>query len=93
MEWLFRPMVVEDLPDLLIVQERGAVAGLARVVPQETHPFPRQAIQDRWRDELADLAIASYVATDTWGTSRASQPGAQMSYCTSGQQWRRGGAG
>lgn len=39
MEWSFRPMVVADLPDLLTVQERSAVAGLAKVFPQETYPF------------------------------------------------------
>lgn len=67
MEWSFRPMVVADLPALLIVQERSAVAGLAKVFPQETYPFPREAIRARWRDELADPAIAAYVATEKDG--------------------------
>jgi hypothetical protein len=61
--WSFRPMSVADLPDLMPLQERGAVAGLAGVFPQETHPFPREAIRDRWREELEDPHIAAYVAT------------------------------
>jgi GNAT superfamily N-acetyltransferase len=62
--WSFRPMTGADLPDLMPLQERGAVAGLGGVFPQQTHPFPREAIRDRWRDELADPEIAAYVATD-----------------------------
>jgi ribosomal protein S18 acetylase RimI-like enzyme len=57
-------MTVGDLSDLLIVQERGAVAGLADVFPQDTYPFPRDTIRARWREELADPGIAAYVATD-----------------------------
>ncbi len=52
-----------DLPELVVVQERGAVAGLSNVFPQETHPFPREAILERWASELEDPAIAAYVAT------------------------------
>lgn len=63
MEWSFRPMILADLADLLVVQERGAVAGLGNVFPQETHPFPREVLRKRWATELADQAIAAYVAT------------------------------
>lgn len=65
-----RPMLVADLPDLLAVQEPGAVAGLAHVFQQETHPFPREAVLVRWREELADPAIAAYVAVDPEGHLR-----------------------
>jgi GNAT superfamily N-acetyltransferase len=60
-------MSVDDLGGLLEVQEPGAVAGLASVFPQETHPFPTDAIRARWRDELADPHIAAYVAVDARG--------------------------
>jgi RimJ/RimL family protein N-acetyltransferase len=60
-------MVVGDLPALLDLQEPGAVAGLAEVFPQDTYPFPREAVLLRWRDELADPAVASYVAVDEDG--------------------------
>lgn len=63
MTWFFRPMTVDDLPALMPVQERGAVTGLARVFPQDTHPFPRATVEDRWREELGDPGIAAYVAT------------------------------
>lgn len=62
MEWSFRPMQVADLPDLLVVQERGAVAGLGHIFPQATYPFPRQVVSNRWDEELRDPAIAAYVA-------------------------------
>ena len=38
------------------------MAGLANVFPQETHPFPADAILARWKDELQDPGIAAYVA-------------------------------
>lgn len=62
MEWSFRCMEYADLPELLVVQERGAVAGLSNVFPQETHPFPREVVRGRWEHELGDPAIAAYVA-------------------------------
>jgi len=64
---VFRPLTEADLPALLDVQEPAAVAGLASVFPQDTHPFPREAVMERWRDELADPAIATYVAVDEAG--------------------------
>ena len=60
-------MVAADLPELMIVQERGAVAGLSNVFPQETHPFPRDTIRERWGEELQDPDIAVYVAIDPAG--------------------------
>lgn len=66
-KWAFRPMTPDDLPELVIMQERGAVAGLANVFPQDKHPFPRDLIQDRWGGELRDPDIAAYVATNDVG--------------------------
>ncbi|WP_248582042.1 GNAT family N-acetyltransferase [Nocardioides sp. InS609-2] len=63
MEWSFRPMEVGDLPGLLVLQERGAVAALGKVFPQETYPFPRDAVRERWESELASQDMTSYVAT------------------------------
>lgn len=63
MEWSFRLMQVADLSDLMVLQERGAVAGLSDVFPQQTYPFPREAIRERWERELEDPAVAAYVAT------------------------------
>ena len=63
----FRPATETDLPDLVSVQEEGAVVALAHVFPQETHPFPRATILQRWRDELQDPSIAVYVSTDEAG--------------------------
>ena len=65
--WSFRPMLVTDLDELMPLQERGAVAGLAQVFPQGEHPFPHEALRVRWAGELDDTRIAAYVACDTDG--------------------------
>jgi ribosomal protein S18 acetylase RimI-like enzyme len=62
--WRFRPLVAADLPELLVLQERGAVLGLAEVFDQAAHPFPRDDVLDRWSRELDDESVAAYVATD-----------------------------
>ena len=57
-------MTVDDLPALIELQEAGAVVGMAAVFPQDRYPFPRQSILARWREEIADPGIATYVAVD-----------------------------
>lgn len=52
-----------DLAGLMVLQERGAVAGLSNVFPQETHPFPREDVRNRWERELDDPAVVACVAT------------------------------
>lgn len=56
-----RPMVAGDVPDVVAVQEAGAVRALADVFPQDEHPFPRDDVAGRWLQELADPAIDSRV--------------------------------
>ena len=56
-------MRAADLPALLSLQERGSVAALAHVFPQDVYPFPGDAVRERWIAELADPDIAAYVAT------------------------------
>jgi GNAT superfamily N-acetyltransferase len=56
-------MTVDDLSGLIPLQEAGAVKALAHVFAQDTHPFPRQAIEDRWRQELQGPDVDAYVAT------------------------------
>jgi RimJ/RimL family protein N-acetyltransferase len=64
---IVRQMTEDDLPDLIDLQQAGAVAGLAAVFPQDRHPFPRSAILARWKDEIRDPAINTYVAFDDRG--------------------------
>lgn len=59
-----RPATEADLDELVGMQEVASVAALAHVFPQATHPFPRAAVLERWRTELADPATAVYVSTD-----------------------------
>ena len=63
----FRPACDADLDDLVDVQERASVLALAHVFPQETHPFPRDAVRARWQRELADPDVAVYVSAEDSG--------------------------
>jgi RimJ/RimL family protein N-acetyltransferase len=49
-----RPLTVADLPDLLALQEVGGITGLGHIFPQDTNPFPRERLAERWRAEIAD---------------------------------------
>ena len=64
---IVRPMNEADLPELIELQEAGAVVGMAEVFPQHEYPFPRDAIIARWRDEIIDSTVETYVATDRAG--------------------------
>jgi GNAT superfamily N-acetyltransferase len=61
---IVRDMTLDDLPALIELQQAGAVVGMAAVFPQDRHPFPREAILARWREELADPAVEVYAAVD-----------------------------
>jgi len=52
MAGVLRAMTPADVPAVLAVQEPGAVLGLAEVFPQDEHPFPREAIAERWLREI-----------------------------------------
>lgn len=54
-------MSAGDVEAVLAVQEPASVLALADVFPQDTHPFPREEIGRRWRDEIADPGIACFV--------------------------------
>jgi RimJ/RimL family protein N-acetyltransferase len=53
-----------DLDSLLAVQEAGATRALSHIFPQDTYPFPREALRSRWAEELADPGIGAYVITN-----------------------------
>ena len=64
---IVRALAAADLPSLIDLQEAGAVVGMADVFPQDQYPFPREAILDRWSDEINDDSIGTYVAVDDDG--------------------------
>jgi RimJ/RimL family protein N-acetyltransferase len=64
---IVRPMTDADLPAIIDLQQAGAIAGLAEVFPQDRYPFPRDAIVARWREEIDDPSIETYVAIDDRG--------------------------
>jgi RimJ/RimL family protein N-acetyltransferase len=64
---ILRRVTAADLPALLEVQERGAVAGLSNIFPQDSYPFPRTEVLERWKSEIADPEVRAYVSTDNTG--------------------------
>ena len=50
---VLREMTAADVPDVLDVQQPGAVLGLGEVFPQDAYPFPREIIAQRWVEEIA----------------------------------------
>jgi RimJ/RimL family protein N-acetyltransferase len=50
---VLRAMTTSDVPDVLDVQEPGAVLGLVEVFPQDAYPFPREDVAERWVREIA----------------------------------------
>lgn len=88
-------MTEADLPTLIVLQEAGAVLGMAAVFPQDAHPFPREAITARWKEEIADLSIGTYVAVDDAGhlVGFAATTGAELlHFGTAVDTWGRGTA-
>ena len=60
-------MTCDDLETVLDLQQAGAIVALAEVFPQDRFPFPRESIVARWREEIADPVIETYVAVDDEG--------------------------
>lgn len=58
---VLREMRVEDIPAVMAVQEPASIAGLSAVFPQDSHPFPREVLADRWRDEIAAPGVECLV--------------------------------
>ncbi|MDR7251461.1 GNAT superfamily N-acetyltransferase [Nocardioides sp. BE266] len=56
-----REMRTSDVDDVMAVQEPASIAGLSGVFPQDTHPFPRDVLAQRWRDEIADDEVDCFV--------------------------------
>lgn len=93
---IVREMTLEDLPALIDLQQAGAVLGMAGVFPQDRYPFPRQAILARWREEIADPSIGTYVAVDDAGrlVGFAATTGRELlHFGTAVDTWGRGTAG
>jgi RimJ/RimL family protein N-acetyltransferase len=60
---LLREMSAADVSHVLDVQQPGAVVGLAEVFPQDAYPFPREAIAQRWEEEIAAPSIDCLVVS------------------------------
>lgn len=58
---VLREMRLADVPAVMDVQEPASIAGLSEVFPQDRHPFPREVLADRWREEVADPGIDCFV--------------------------------
>jgi len=75
-------------PELLAeIQEAASLAGLAHIYPPERHPFPREAVLERWRSYTGAIFLdpagrgfsaigdewlnGLYVRPESWGTGVA----------------------
>lgn len=62
-------MIREASPDeaeaLAAVQRDASLAALAHIFPPELYPYPIAEIRQRWRDALADPAMAVLVAEES----------------------------
>ena len=58
---VLRAMRTEDVPAVMAVQEPASVAGLSAVFPQDVHPFPREVLAERWREEIDDPSVECFV--------------------------------
>ena len=54
---VLRPLVVDDLDELVDVQREGGEVGLGHIFLQDTHPFPTARVRARWEAELADPGV------------------------------------
>src|SRR3954466_9233566 len=54
-------MTAADVPEVLAVQEAAAVLGLSDVFPQDEYPFPRDAIGQRWLEEIESPGTDCFV--------------------------------
>jgi RimJ/RimL family protein N-acetyltransferase len=61
---LLRVMTAADIEEVLAIQEPGAVRALTKVFPQETYPFPREALAERWAREIEDPATDCFAIVD-----------------------------
>src|SRR3954451_17400693 len=54
-------MTAADVPEVLAVQEPASVLGLSDVFPQDEYPFPRDAIGQRWLEEIESPGTDCFV--------------------------------
>lgn len=59
-----REMTAGDIPEVLAVQQSGAVSALAEVFPQDAYPFPRDRVAQRWVEEIATPEVDCLVVLD-----------------------------
>jgi RimJ/RimL family protein N-acetyltransferase len=93
---IVRDMVLDDLPALIELQQAGAVVAMAALFRQDRHPFFREAILARWREELADRAIDVYAAVYNDGAlvGFAATCGSELlHFGTAIETWGQGTAG
>lgn len=58
---VLRVMQPDDVPAVMAVQEPASIAGLSGVFPQDIHPFPRDVLARRWREEIGDDEVDCFV--------------------------------
>src|SRR3954453_14255163 len=54
-------MTAADLPDVLPLQGPASTLGFSEVFPQDEYPFPRDAVGQRWLEEIESPGTDCYV--------------------------------
>lgn len=63
----YKDMMFDDIEELLIVQKDCSIEGLGHIFPQQTNPFPTEQLRERWKDEIKDQNVGTYIANDKAG--------------------------
>jgi diamine N-acetyltransferase len=64
---VLRPMVEEDLDDVLPLQREAAVVALGHIFPQDEHPFPSDEVRKRWIGEIESSDVDCFVVLGPQG--------------------------
>ena len=54
---VLRPLVTDEVDELIELQRDGAIAALGHIFPQGEYPFPSAQIRARWAAEMGDPGI------------------------------------
>ena len=92
---VLRPLAVGDLDALVELEREAAVVAFAHIFPQETHPFPVDAVRQRWAGELADPGVRCFAVVDdgVLGGFAATRGDELLHFGTALSRWGSGLAG
>ena len=64
---VLRPMVEEDLDEVLLLQRKASIVALGHIFPQDQHPFPDDEVRKRWTEEIASSDVDCFLVLGPQG--------------------------